>query len=227
MSFQKISISVLITCANLEKYLDECVGSVASQTKLPTEVIIVHDGCSNPRLYADTTSFCRTNNIGVAHTRDEAVKFSCGDNLLFLDADDCLSENFIQEMINARIVNPDKILYPNVLLWSHWGDGKELNGWHEAVDDVNYDTLYENNPCVVTSLMPKWVYDKVGGFDPSLRLFEDWDMWFKSFMLGVKFQKVPNAYLKYRQRAQSRNRLGGDIKSEVFSEIRERYVKKE
>lgn len=223
MSYSKVGISVLVTCCNLEKYLDECIQSIASQTKQPTEVIIVHDGCTNPRLYANTTSFCRTYNKGVAHTRSEAVSFSHYDNLLFLDADDCLSENFIQEMIENRLHYPDAILYPNVLLWSHWNDSQENNGWHEAIGTVDYDTLYNNNPCVVTSLIPRKIFTDLKGFDPVLPIFEDWDFFWQAYEKGTEFKKVPTTFLKYRQRTQSRNRMGGDIKSEVFQLIRDRY----
>lgn len=225
----KISVSVIVTCHNLEKYLDDCINSLAHQTKQPTEIIIVHDNCEHPpQFYAGTISLFRHIQRGVARTRHEGVLLSTSANILFLDADDVLEEVFIERMLDARVANPDAVLYPNVLLWASWGkpENWQRNKWHESPDTVDGEALYAINPCVVTSLMTKELYIKLGGFDGKLILFEDWDFWWKAFDQGTQFVKVPGAVLKYRQRQESRNHLStDDVRSEMYQLIRERHGK--
>lgn len=223
----KVSISVIISCANLEKYLDECIASIAAQTMQPTEVIVIHDNCNEPRSYKNVTSVFRQVHKGVARTRQEGVLLATSDNILFLDADDALSENFIEAMVHARIVHPIAILYPNVLLWSHWGDKeKQRNGWHEAPDKIDYKMMYEKCPLVITSLIPQNMC-LMHPFDPKLKLYEDWQFWFELFTVGEKFIKVPGAVLKYRQRQKSRNRADPDLRNQMFYEVQGRHLSPE
>ena len=220
----RVSISVCITCCNLEKYLEECLESIAAQTMPPTEVIIVHDGCEKSWSYGGAVNLFRQQNRGVARSRHEAVLLAQSDNILFVDADDILNEQFIQLMINARLEHPEGILYPNVINLHRWGESKNRNEWAESVDTVSYATMYSRCPIVISSLIPKKVYEEVRGFDPTLKLYEDWDFHFKVFELGYEFIKVPQAVLKYRSRSKGRNKADADLRNEMFYEVQGRHL---
>lgn len=212
-------ISVIVTCYNLEKYLDECLRSLRDQTVLPDEVILVHDGCTHPVGGIGVTTLIREKNIGVARSRDEGFKISSGDKILFVDADDVLPENFIEKMLEIKA----NIVYPNCLLWSHWGESTFQNAWHEAPPRISMKKMLDRNEVVVTSMMDREVYEKVGGFNPKLQVFEDWDFFLRALSIGFTFRRA-NTYLKYRQRTNSRNHQDEKLKQKIYREIKSHFT---
>lgn len=218
----KPTVSVIITCRNLEAYLDEAVDSVKGQTVQPSDIVLVHDACEHPKAYADITTVIRDRHLGVAATRDEGVRLAKGEWLLFLDADDVLAENYLQECL--KHTDKADIIYPHILLWCYWGkEAPKPNVWHRAGSKVNpKEMLRSNQWLVISSLIRRSVYEEIGGFDPVLPLFEDWQFFLEAMVHGARFARA-NTYLKYRQRTNSRNRQSEDIRQEVIKQIRARY----
>jgi glycosyltransferase involved in cell wall biosynthesis len=223
---RKVPISVIITCYNLEKFLPECVESIYAQTMPPHEMIIVHDGCKDlSQCYQRATNILRTSHKGVARTRDEGVLLSTGEHILFVDADDCLEEYFIEAMVNKKLESKADIIYPNVFLWSRWHkDIKLKNGWHESDAEITMENMLERNRVVITSLIPRRVYGALGGI-ADLPILEDWDFFLKALKAEYTFAKAPTAILRYRQRAEGRNRQSDELKNQFYYEIRGKYEK--
>ena len=219
----RANVSVIITCYNLEKYLGEAVESVKAQTVCPQEIIVVHDGCDKPTMHDGTHTVFRQVNLGVAKTRDEGVRIASQPNLLFLDADDVIPETYLQEMVSTLQQGAD-IAYPDILMWSRWGESGFPNVWHGVRKNLTLKSLLRMNEVVVSSLMKRKVYDKIGGFDPTMRVFEDWDFWIRAMVRGFRFAKA-NTFLKYRQRTGGRNRQSDDLKRQVHREVNARYAR--
>lgn len=218
----KAPVSVIITCRNLERYLGEAVESVRAQTMQPMELIIVHDFCDHPTSYAHATTVIRDYHKGVARSRLEGFKLSICPYILFLDADDALTENFLEECMKLK--DKADILYPDTLLWSHWGKEPKDNAWHRAGNKVTFKCMIRSNRwLVVSSLMKREVFESLGGFDSELPMYEDWDFWLRAIKAGYTFKKA-NTYLKYRQRTNSRNRKDDEIKRNTLSLIREKHA---
>jgi glycosyltransferase involved in cell wall biosynthesis len=220
----KHKVSVIIPCHNLHNYLPDAVESVKAQTYTSIETIVVHDGCSgNIPMVAGGTTIIREENRGVAITRDEGFKMSRGNLILFLDADDTLAENFIEECV--RHVDTADIIYGDVLLWSRWGEeALHKNVWHQVDPKITLKKMKAYNHVVVTALMRRAVYETVGPFDGSLPMYEDWDLWIKSLKQGCIFKKA-NTYMKYRQRNGSRNNQSDEIMRNTNDIIREAHFK--
>lgn len=217
-------ISVIITCYNLEQFLLEAVESVKAQTLQPQEIIIVHDGCKKPALVPGCEVVFREDNIGVARSRDEGFRISTGKLLLFLDADDALPENFLEETLYT--IKSSSIAYPHILMWCHWSEKPKKNEMHAAPTKITEKTLLQSNQVTVTSLMSRDVYESVGGFDPELEIWEDWDFFIKALKKGFHFKRA-NTYIKYRQLASSRNHQPDKLKKQVYELIKKRHGKKE
>lgn len=218
------NVSVIVTCHNLEAYLNECVQSLWSQTVQPKEVIIIHDKCDKPMAFDGTTTVIRDGNIGVAKSRDEGVRLSTQPNLLFVDADDVLPEFFLQEMV-ATLQHGADVAYPDVLVWARWGESVYHNAWYNPPKRLTMRHMIVKNQVVVTSLMRRKVYEAVGGFDPELPIFEDYAFWMAAMKQGFVFKKA-NTYLKYRQRTESRNRQSDSLKKQIYEQIKNLYAAK-
>lgn len=208
-----LDISVLISCYNKEKYLEDCINSVLRQTKQPREIIVVHDGCDNPNHHAKVTSILEDRNYGVAHARDRAFRLSVGKLILFLDGDDVLDPDYLEKM-TLTISKGADITYPDIFIWN--GKNSKLTNTPENLTK----SFVRNKHKVaipVTSLMKRNVYTQLGGFK-EMKVLEDLDFFVRALVKGFKFRKS-HTLLWYRRTPDTRNALPLTEKEKVLKEI--------
>lgn len=103
-----IKISVIIPVYNTEKYIKECLDSIANQTFNDFEVICVNDGSVDNSLnildeYAQRDSrfiIITQKNQGAGPARNNGLKQAKGEYVLFLDSDDVFEPTMLEEMYN-------------------------------------------------------------------------------------------------------------------------------
>lgn len=215
----KADVSIIVTNFNKpHQQLIECIDSIKEQTVEPLEVILVDDCSDDPRAHAYATSIILPKNVGVAKARDIGVKMSVGKLLLFVDADDKLAPDFIQQCGRVIAKGAD-IAYPNMLLF----DGVPRNKLVENPSKITGSYLLGRKTSIpVTSMMWRKVYETLGGFDPKLPIFEDWDFWIRAACNGYTFGRA-NTLLWYRQNEQSRNHGNQDLKTRTHYKITAPY----
>jgi glycosyltransferase involved in cell wall biosynthesis len=218
-----VSISIIVTCHNLHDYLGTCINGIQAQTMRPSEVIVVHDACEPPPVFPGTTTVVRDTHLGVAATRNQGALLATSEHLLFIDADDVTEPYFTEAMVKTKAETKADIIYPNVLLWSSWHDKVKLkNAWHEAAETITMENMLEYNQLVVSSLVPKELYFRVGG-TPNMPILEDYKVWMECLKQGASFAKSPQSVLRYRQRTDGRLRHNDEAKNEWYYRIREEY----
>lgn len=103
-----MTVSVLIPVYNAERYIGECLESVCNQTYEDLQIVIIDDGSSDATYqimdkFASKDSriemFSRPN-LGVAQTRNELIEKANGDYILFVDADDWLEPDMIENLLD-------------------------------------------------------------------------------------------------------------------------------
>lgn len=100
-----IKVSVIIPVYNVEKYLRQCLDSVAKQTLSDIEVICVDDGSTDKSFeivkeYAEKDSrFIAVSqaNGGAGAARNNGLRRARGKYLSFLDSDDFFDEHMLEE----------------------------------------------------------------------------------------------------------------------------------
>lgn len=121
------AVSVIIPLYNAEKFIGECLTSLANQTFQNFEIIIADD-CSTDNSRAGVENFFAvfgdrlklmmlSRNSGCAAIpRNFALREACGKYVYFLDSDDLLSETALEELcacaesFNADVVHSEKCL---------------------------------------------------------------------------------------------------------------------
>ena len=111
-------ISIIVPVYNAEKYLSRCINSILLQSFQSFEVILIDDGSSdNSGLICDKFSVednrvrvLHTENYGVVHARERGVHNSCGEYIVFVDADDTLCENALSTMFFFQVEHDIDIL---------------------------------------------------------------------------------------------------------------------
>ena len=124
-------ISVIIPVYKVEKYLDECIMSVVSQTYKDIEVIIVDDGspdscpqiCDNWAKKDSRIRVIHQENAGLSVARNIALEAANGEYIAFVDSDDFIENNLL-ETINNYIKKEDGIDMV-IYSFSYYADGEK------------------------------------------------------------------------------------------------------
>lgn len=101
-------VSVIVPVYNVEPYLAECICSIQKQTYRKLEIILIDDGstdCSGKICDEYAKSDIRIKvfhqkNRGVSVTRNVGLKNMTGEFLLFVDADDQITDNCVETLLN-------------------------------------------------------------------------------------------------------------------------------
>lgn len=104
---KEINLSIIIPCYNVEKYVKECIESVLNQkTNFKYEIILIKDGSKDGTLnvlreYGDKSNIVLINqkNKGLSGARNIGLQYVQGDYLMFIDSDDELAENAIENLL--------------------------------------------------------------------------------------------------------------------------------
>lgn len=106
-------VSVIIPVYNVEKYLHRCVDSVINQNYKNLEIILVDDGspdnsskiCDEYKKIDNRIVVIHKNNGGLASARNSGMRVAKGDYILFVDSDDWINENTVEELLLIAIKN--------------------------------------------------------------------------------------------------------------------------
>lgn len=97
-------VSIIVPVYNEEKYLTQCLESIANQTMSSIEVICVDDGSTDNSLsiineYVQNDNRFKAliqDNLGAGAARNKGIEIATGKYLMFLDADDYFSKDMIE-----------------------------------------------------------------------------------------------------------------------------------
>ncbi len=132
MSNFKYKVSVVIPVYNCEEYLEGCIKSLFEQT-MPQEdfqIVFVNDGSSDnggkicgkaAKKHSNITYFKKENG-GVSSARNKGMELSEGKYILFLDADDTLSDNTLEVIYNffeEHYDETDLVTYKIIPYWEN------------------------------------------------------------------------------------------------------------
>jgi len=207
----KMNVSVVIAAYNAEATIAETLDSLLDQTFSKWEAIVVDDGSTD-----------RTKNIvegfvnrdarfriisqsqrGVSTARNSGIALSRFRWLLFLDADDWIFPQHLERLTD--LLRHDDSLDAVYCGWTYvTPDGSHV--FEEFADDTGDLFAEHAQYCfsvLHTYVVSRSLVEKVGGFDPSLKTCEDWDLWQRIARTGARFGGLPEILAAYRMRADS------------------------
>ena len=180
--------SVLIANYNNGKYLMEAIESVRQQTYTNWEIILVDDGSTDnsPSLYNELQNderihiFFNNENKGCGYTKRRCVELAQGELCGFLDADDALTTDALQEMVQTHIDNEDAGLIHS----RYYESSKDLEiiGISTGQGEIPQGSSFlEIGGMLVThfSTFKKTAYDKTEGISPKYKRAVDRDLYYK------------------------------------------------
>lgn len=203
--------SIVIPLYNKANYIEKAVRSVFSQTFKEFELTIVNDGStdeSNERLIQLKSlgfyfEIIDQENSGVSIARNNGVKQAGYDFIAFLDADDWWEPTYLEEMKKLTENCPDAGLYSSN--FSKIKNGEKLNSRLKFDFDYGYIdyfrlyiTEYRQFIFPTCAIIPKNVYNKMGGFHSSISRGEDFHFWIR-IALQYKIAYLNKQLANYNQ----------------------------
>jgi len=186
--------SVLIANYNNGQYLEECLQSVFDQTYTNWEIIIVDDGSTDKishKIYQKYSNedkirvFKNKENKGCGYTKRRCVAEATGELCGFLDPDDYLAINAIDEMVKGHHELPNaSLVYSTHFQFWEGDNDKKIN---EKVGQVKVGTTYLNNKTKVVSHFAAFKLEKyslTSGINSKLPRAVDQDLYYKLEEVG-------------------------------------------
>ncbi len=215
-------VSVIIPCYNIEKYIDECIQSIAEQDFEDIEILAVDDGSTDTTgakldAWAQKDSRIRvfhTKNLGPSAARNLGIEQSSGQFLAFIDSDDSVKPNYISTLYNALIESDADYSqvsqYCNILGTDDFRDipavsEKEVyEGYEQYVENIYLDKnkrMFVSGIVACMKLYRKELFDNVR-FPLGRRMEDCWV--FPELAIQCKRIVVcPDCLYFYRQREHS------------------------
>ncbi len=180
------TVSVAIPVFNGERFLKEALDSVFAQTFRDYEVIGVDDGSTDGSIdllkqYGDRVRVIRQANAGQGAARNAGIRHAAGRYVAFLDQDDRWYPQKLEREVTALQADPDAVLvYSNSDRMDREGRlldvGTTLKERSSALASPLGRLIGEGLVLPSSMLVRRDVLEQVGGFDPYLTGFEDFDL---------------------------------------------------
>jgi glycosyltransferase involved in cell wall biosynthesis len=196
-------LSVIIPVKNCLSYLPKAIDSIRRQGIDDIEIVIVDDQSTDGLdrwLAEETKRDARLKSRlgpgqGVAAARNAALALCRAPLVAFLDADDSWNENAIADRLRLMEEKPEIVLTfadyegyspDDVRLGTYFAYWPRFHRWLARrtgvlpLGDQAFDFLFAENVCGTSTVIARRnAIEAVGGFDRTLRICEDWDLWLK------------------------------------------------
>lgn len=188
-----MKISIVVPTFNRAQLLPEALDSALVQSLPPHEIIVVDDGSTDDtaevvRRYSDANDGLirgiSQQNSGKSMALNNALRYVSGTHVLILDDDDILLPNALETHRDALYSSLNEFAFtygPNVFFEHRSEINLKVQAWNERPWGVSDDqlfiwTLNSFKFQQGAMLVPRALYDQVGGFDETALRGQDYEM---------------------------------------------------
>jgi len=207
------TVSIITPAYNAADFLAQTVASALAQTWRDFELLIVDDGSTDDtqhiaRAWERTDPrirvFTRTHS-GPSAARNTAIAQARGDYFALIDSDDLWHPTFLESQMTVfRARRSVDIVTGNGYNMGGPLDGQPLNPVGTAIREIPLlEILERENSVFIMSVFRRAVVDRIGGFDETLPLNEDYDFWIRAAHAGFVVVRNPVPLGHYRRRHDS------------------------
>jgi glycosyltransferase involved in cell wall biosynthesis len=188
------NLAIIIPTLNEEHYIGKLLDSIASQTLLPKEIIVVDaesedktiDEIQKRQKSLHQLKYYQIPKYTISRQRNFGVKKTKSEHILFLDADVILRDKRVLEdyMKGVEKERPDVALAQNVPDSKDWRD--------KGIFKFGYVMMKATRPIWPTSVainmyVKRKSFEKVGGFNEEIKVAEDFEFVQRMYKNGYKF----------------------------------------
>jgi len=218
-------VTVIIPCYNLGTYLMDAIDSVRAQSYQNYEIIVVDDGSTDSETIALTKKLKRDDSLtviikkneGLSEARNTGIAAAHGEYIVCLDADDKLSETYLEKTMRVMLEDTSKDLGFVTTWLQEFGAREDI--WKTR--DFNATQILIENCVHAGSLFKKSAWKKVGGYKKDMKGgYEDWEFWINLVEHGYFWRLVDQPLFLYRIRSDSMlSTMNPELHQELYEKI--------
>ena len=156
-----MKFSIIIPVYNVEKYIDRCLKSIVEQNYKNYEVIIVNDGTKDNSVEIiekytkknDNFKLYNKENGGLSDARNYGLKYVTGDYLLFIDSDDYINKDLLNELNNLLQEKEYDLVKFKIRLVDDNGNFIRNEKGLETSKEISLNDIFSEEFCE-----PAWTY---------------------------------------------------------------------
>lgn len=199
---EAVPISVIIRTRNRERWLHQAVDSVRAN-QYPASMIVVNDGGAPPPDLGDkTTVLEQSRTVGRSEAMNIGVRAAKTPFVAFLDDDDLYYPEHLSTLAAATHASSQAAYYTDALSTFHEpaddGSFRETARLRLFAQEFDRDLLlFDNYIPLPTLLVRRDDFLRVGGFNKTYDLLEDWDFLIRLSQHG-SFLRIPRLTCEIR-----------------------------
>lgn len=204
------TITVIVPCYNVEKYVRKCLDSILNQTYKNLEIIVIDD-CSTDNTRDILDEYASKPNIkylkneknrGLAYTRNFGTKMASGAFIGFIDSDDFIGENYYQELYDSIVKEGSDIAIADVNIV--YENNSVSNQLSKATDGGNKKIDFINNGLAASACNKLFKKDLIASYSfLEGKINEDIAAVIPAMVYAKKLSHVPTVQYNYVQRSSS------------------------
>lgn len=194
-------ISVVLPVWNGQQFVSEAIKSVLNQTYLNWELVIVDDSSTDetPRIIetfvqddSRIKSVRNINNLKLPKSLNVGFEHTNGEYLTWISDDNRLLPTFLECMYEQIKIHGCDFVYSNYLVIDE--QGNRVKEAHLG----NLDNLAAENCIGAAFLYSSLIPQRIGGYDPTKFMYEDYDYWVRVRLGGFSMRKLEISLYEYR-----------------------------
>lgn len=223
-------ISVIVNCHNGEKYLNKCISSILDQ-KYQNFEIIFYDNFSSDNSKNIVKNFndirikyfFSDRKLSLYEARNNAIRFSSGEIIAFLDVDDWWHETYLSSRANEFDNENYDYYYSNVYMFYEKKKVYKKYKNYSLPKGKIFNLLAKDYFIIISGLMlKKKLFNQVGYFNHNFNIIGDFDLVMKISKSFIAHSiNEPLIYYRYHN-----NNFSKQNSEMFFNEFQEWYVDK-
>lgn len=232
-------VSIVVPVYNVEKYLHECLDSIITQTYKNLEIILVNDGSTDSSGKIADKYASKDKRITVIHKKNEGqpktknlgIKLATGRFITFVDSDDYIREDYVENLVNDMIKYNVLIATTTKMCPIDYDNSEKVEVYDQpkAFEKMFYGTL-ENAENGVQMYDRRLLLEKGIFSNPEKKIGEDFDFLAQALLHADKIAVDNRRMYYYRPNPTSlmNQKINADIMKSIktFSSIGDRLIDK-
>jgi glycosyltransferase involved in cell wall biosynthesis len=201
------NVSIIIPAFNREPFISESIESALKQTFSDFEIIVIDDGSTDKTVevaqkYSDdhrVNIMRNEKNLGIANTRNKAVRMARGKYIAMLDSDDVwIDKNKLQKQFDFLESNPNYALVGSNMVHIDV-KGEKIKEVIFPINDITIrKTILRRNPFAQSTILcRKEAMENAGLYSTRFTICDDYDLWLK-IGRDWKFANINESMTGYR-----------------------------
>ncbi|WP_165054747.1 MULTISPECIES: glycosyltransferase [unclassified Adlercreutzia] len=212
------AVSILVPIYNVERYLEECLQSIADQTLRDIEVICINDGSTDGsrdiiQKFMDADARFKVidkPNSGYGASMNKGLRFARGEYVGIVESDDFIELDAMERLYEAARTNDADVVKAN--FWFYWSVPEERDEFWELVKpewanrvyaprDEGSEAIFYEKPSIWSAIYRRSFLEESGidFLETPGASYQDASFTFKVWACAQRVYLLHDAVLHYRQ----------------------------